>query len=95
MSDKLDAPVTEDENFVNVDPDFANYSNEVDRPLPMPEVEDYNLPEWAREDKDEDSESESDDSDEKSSADAKPSTESTKATTPAPTPAPAVKPVTK
>lgn len=45
------APVTEDDNFVNVDPDFANYSNEVDRPLPMEEVEDYNIPEEYREEK--------------------------------------------
>ena len=45
------APVTEDENFVNVDQDFSNYSNEVDRPLPMEEVEDYNIPEEYREKK--------------------------------------------
>jgi len=89
MSDKMDAPVTEDENFINVDPDFANYSNEVDRPLPMGEIKDHNLPEWAREDKDEDSESESDDSDKKES------TQPAKAPTVAPSPAPAVKPVSK
>lgn len=48
---KNDGPVTDDDNFVNVDPDFANYSNEVDRPLPLPDVEDYNVPEEFREEK--------------------------------------------
>ena len=58
--DLEDGPVIGDENFVNVDPDFANYSNEVDKPLPMAEVEDYNVDPQFREvkedDEDEDSE---------------------------------------
>ena len=53
MSDKKDGPVIGDDNFVNVDSDFANYSNEVDRPLPQEDVEDYNVPEEFRENKDE------------------------------------------
>lgn len=79
MSDKNDGPVTEDENFVNVDPDFANYSNEVDKPLPQPEVEDHNLPEWAREDENKD--------DDKSDEKAEVKTEAPKVTSPAITPA--------
>jgi hypothetical protein len=85
VSDKEDAPVVGDENFVNVDPDFANWSNEVDKPLPLPEVEDYNLPEGYRNDNKDDNK-EDDKDDEKK--DEKPSTVT-------PAVAPAVKPAAK
>lgn len=30
--------------YVNIDPEYANYSNEVDRPMHLAEVKDHNLP---------------------------------------------------
>ncbi len=83
--DKHDGPVTEDENFVNVDPDFANYSNDVDKPLPMAEVEDYNVPEGFREKKNDKAE----EKDEEKKA------EEPKTPAPATAPKPAVTPATK
>lgn len=85
--DKHNGPVTEDENFVNVDPDFANWSNEVDRPVPLPEVEDYNVPEGFRDNKD--------DKDDEKADEKKEEEKSTTTPAPASTPKPAVAPATK